>query len=150
MTLTREKAQEIISSHKLAGSTLTDVAKGYANAKTRKAAIEYLTAKAAVTKRDRWLNAHKAAVNGDDLRMAAYAAEGREATNAAWAAVRAAEASAAEPTAPAPKQPPKSKAKKPTAPKPNGMDALADDLLAMDEAAFTALFARVMQTRLDK
>ena len=30
------------------------------------------------------------------------------------------------------------------------MDALADDLLAMDEAAFTALFARVMQTRLDK
>lgn len=69
------------------GKSLTVVAQAWANKKTRKAAQAYLVEKAATSKRKRWANAAKAAQAGDELRMAAYAAEGRDATKAAWSAV---------------------------------------------------------------
>jgi len=125
-----------LATNKFAGSTLTQVANGYLVAKTRKEALAYLSAKAEVTKRKRWINAAKAAAAGDDLRMAAYAAEGREATNAAWAAVPR------EPKADVTPIKPKAKAKakavaKPKA-NPSAMDALTEQVLALDEAAFAA------------
>lgn len=125
-----------LATNKFAGSTLTQVANGYLVAKTRKEALAYLAAKALVTKRKRWINAAKAAAAGDDLRMAAYAAEGREATNAAWAAVPR------EPKADVTPIKPKAKAKakavaKPKA-NPSAMDALTEQVLALDEAAFAA------------
>ena len=138
-----------LETNQFAGSTLTQVAKGYLVAKTRKDALAYLSAKAEVTKRKRWLNAHKAALAGDDLRMAAYAAEGREATNAAWAAVPRTDA---KPKASAPakaKPKAKAKAKAPAKPKanPSAMDALTEQVLALDEAAFTAFTAKLIAAK---
>jgi len=146
-----------LATNKFAGCTLTQVANGYLVAKTRKEALAYLAAKASVTKRKRWINAAKAAAAGDDLRMAAYAAEGREATNAAWAAVPR------EPKADVTPIKPKARTKKPTKEQrliaevelevgradrlareakakanPSAMDALTEQVLALDEAAFAA------------
>tara|TARA_B100001057_G_scaffold501169_1_gene621504 strand:- start:11292 stop:11756 length:465 start_codon:yes stop_codon:yes gene_type:complete len=148
MTLTHEQAQEIIDANAYAGSTLADVAKGYATKSKRKAAIEYITAKAVVSKRKRWSNAAKAANAGDDLRMAAYAAVGKADRNAAWAAVTAANTDA-EPKAPTKaKATAKPKASKPKAqPKAdaqNGLDALAEQLVALDDAAFTAFTHKLL------
>ena len=127
-----------LATNKFAGSTLTQVANGYLVAKTRKEALAYLSAKAEVTKRKRWINAAKAAAAGDDLRMAAYAAEGREATNAAWAAVP--REPKADVTPIKPKAKAKAKAKAVAKPKanPSAMDALTEQVLALDEAAFAA------------
>tara|TARA_R110002153_G_scaffold17833_7_gene62067 strand:- start:576 stop:1067 length:492 start_codon:yes stop_codon:yes gene_type:complete len=134
-----------LATNKFAGSTLTQVANGYLVAKTRKEALAYLSAKAEVTKRKRWINAAKAAAAGDDLRMAAYAAEGREATNAAWAAVPR------EPKADVTPIKPKAKAKakavaKPKA-NPSAMDALTEQVLALDEAAFTSFTAALIAAK---
>jgi len=134
-----------LATNKFAGSTLTQVANGYLVAKTRKEALAYLSAKAEVTKRKRWINAAKAAAAGDDLRMAAYAAEGREATNAAWAAVPR------EPKADVTPIKPKAKAKakavaKPKA-NPSAMDALTAQVLALDEAAFTAFTTKLIAAK---
>ena len=134
-----------LATNKFAGSTLTQVANGYLVAKTRKEALAYLSAKASVTKRKRWINAAKAAAAGDDLRMAAYAAEGREATNAAWAAVPR------EPKADVTPIKPKAKAKakavaKPKA-NPSAMDALTEQVLALDEAAFTSFTAALIAAK---
>ena len=151
MTLTHEQAQEIIDANAFAGSTLTDVAKGYATKSKRKAAIEYITAKAVVSKRKRWSNAAKAANAGDDLRMAAYAAVGKADRNAAWAAVSAANTDA-EPEAP--KSKPKSKTSKPKsqpkADNANGLDALAEQLVALDDAAFTAFTHKLLALKTAK
>ena len=105
------------------GKSLTVVAQAWANKKTRKAAQAYLVEKAATSKRKRWANAAKAAQAGDELRMAAYAAEGREATSAAWSAV----AKAAKPA-------PKAQAKAKTA---KAATAKTDELAAK-LAAFLA------------
>lgn len=136
-----------LETNQFAGSTLTQVAKGYLVAKTRKDALAYLSAKAEVTKRKRWLNAHKAALAGDDLRMAAYAAEGREATNAAWAAVPRTDAKPKASTPAKPKA--KAKAKAPAKPKanPSAMDALTEQVLALDEAAFTAFTTALIEAK---
>jgi hypothetical protein len=147
MTLTRETAIEAIQASPFAGCTLTDVAKGYAVKKTHKDAVAYLAAKAMVTSRKRWLNAHKAAVGGDDLRMAAYAAEGRAETNTAWAEVRKAESDApAKPKA----SKPKAKAKAPVTPKADNLDALAEQLVALDDAAFTKFTAKLISLKTGK
>jgi len=132
-----------LATNKFAGSTLTQVANGYLVAKTRKEALAYLSAKAEVTKRKRWINAAKAAAAGDDLRMAAYAAEGREATNAAWAAVPR------EPKADVTPIKPKAKAKAVAKPKanPSAMDALTAQVLALDEAAFTAFTTKLIAAK---
>lgn len=152
MTLTHEQAQEIIDANAFAGSTLTDVAKGYATKSKRKAAIEYITAKAVVSKRKRWSNAAKAANAGDDLRMAAYAAVGKADRNAAWAAVSAANTDE-EPKAPA-KTKSKPKASKPKsqpkADNANGLDALAEQLVALDDAAFTAFTHKLLALKTAK
>lgn len=139
-----------LETNQFAGSTLTQVAKGYLVAKTRKDALAYLSAKAEVTKRKRWLNAHKAALAGDDLRMAAYAAEGREATSAAWAAVPRADAKPKASTPAKPKA--KAKAKAPAKPKanPSAMDALTEQVLALDEAAFTAFTTALIEAKRTK
>lgn len=116
------------------GATLTVVAKAWIAKKTRKAAGEYILAKAQVSKRKRWANAAKAVKAGDELRMAAYAAEG-DAARAAWAEVRKAE-TPAEPKAaakPAPKRTTKPKAS-PT----NDIDALVAQVSGFDEAAMAA------------
>lgn len=116
------------------GATLTVVAKAWIAKKTRKAAGEYILAKAQVSKRKRWANAAKAVKAGDELRMAAYAAEG-DAAKAAWAEVRKAE-TPAEPKAaakPAPKRTTKPKAS-PT----NDIDALVAQVSGFDEAAMAA------------
>lgn len=116
------------------GATLTVVAKAWIAKKTRKAAGEYILAKAQLSKRKRWANAAKAVKAGDELRMAAYAAEG-DAAKAAWAEVRKAE-TPAEPKAaakPAPKRTTKPKAS-PT----NDIDALVAQVSGFDEAAMAA------------
>lgn len=150
MTLTHEQAQEIVAANAYAGSTLADVAKGYATKSKRKAAIEYITAKAVVSKRKRWSNAAKAANAGDDLRMAAYAAVGKDDRNAAWAAVSAANADA-EPKAPAKSKPKASKPKsQPKADAQNSLDALAEQLVALDDAAFTAFTHKLLALKTAK
>lgn len=129
-----------LETNQFACNTLTQVAQGYFDADRRDDAIAYMTAKADVSPRKRWSNALKAALAGDDARMAAYAAEGREATNAAWAAVPRTDA---KPKASAPakaKPKAKAKAKAPAKPKanPSAMDVLTEQVLALDEAAFAA------------
>lgn len=136
-----------LATNKFAGSTLTQVANGYLVAKTRKEALAYLSAKAEVTKRKRWINAAKAAAAGDEPRMAAYAAEGSEATRAAWAAVPRTDAKPKASTPAKPKA--KSKAKAPAKPKanPSAMDALTEQVLALDEAAFTAFTSALIAAK---
>jgi hypothetical protein len=119
---------------KYAGATLTTVATAWLAPKTRKAAGEYILAKAQVSKRKRWANAAKAVKAGDELRMAAYAATGDEA-KAKWADVRKADAPAKPKAAakPAPKRTTKPKAS-PT----NDIDALVAQVSGFDEAAMAA------------
>lgn len=116
------------------GATLTVVAKAWIAKKTRKAAGEYILAKAQVSKRKRWANAAKAVKAGDELRMAAYAAEG-DAAKAAWAEVRKAETPAKPKAAakPAPKR-----TTKPKASPINDIDALVAQVSGFDEAAMAA------------
>lgn len=116
------------------GATLTTVATAWLAPKTRKAAGEYILAKAQVSKRKRWANAAKAVKAGDELRMAAYAATGDEA-KAKWADVRKADAPAKPKAAakPAPKRTTKPKAS-PT----NDIDALVAQVSGFDEAAMAA------------
>ena len=149
MTLTHEQAQEIIDANAFAGSTLTQVAKGYATKSKRKAAIEYITAKAVVSKRKRWTNAAKAANAGDDLRMAAYAAVGKTDRNAAWAAVSAANTDE-EPKAPKSKPKASKPKSQPKADNANGLDALAEQLVALDDAAFTAFTHKLLALKTAK
>ena len=121
-----------------AGATLTTVATAWLAPKTRKAAGEYILAKAQVSKRKRWANAAKAVKAGDELRMAAYAATGDEA-KAKWADVRKADApakpkaSAKAKAKPAPKRTAKPKAS--TAP---DINALVDMVSGFDEVAMAA------------
>jgi hypothetical protein len=137
-----------LATNKFAGSTLTQVANGYLVAKTRKEALAYLSAKAEVTKRKRWINAAKAAAAGDDLRMAAYAAEGREATNAAWAAVpREPKADAKAAVKAVKAHVAKRKAVAKPKANPSAMDALTEQVLALDEAAFTSFTAALIAAK---
>lgn len=122
------------------GATLTVVAKAWIAKKTRKAAGEYILAKAQVSKRKRWANAAKAVKAGDELRMAAYAAEG-DAAKAAWAEVRKAETPAEPKAAPKPKAATKPAPKRTTKPKAsptNDIDALVAQVSGFDEAAMAA------------
>lgn len=121
-----------------AGATLTTVANAWLAPKTRKAAGEYILAKAQVSKRKRWANAAKAVKAGDELRMAAYAATGDEA-KAKWADVRKADAPAKPKAAAKPKAKPAPKrTAKPKASNAPDIDALVDMVSGFDEVAMAA------------
>jgi hypothetical protein len=123
---------------KYASATLTTVATAWLAPKTRKAAGEYILAKAQVSKRKRWANAAKAVKAGDELRMAAYAATGDEA-KAKWADVRKADAPAKPKAAAKPKAKPAPKrTAKPKASDTPDINALVDMVSGFDEVAMAA------------
>jgi len=126
-----------------------EYATAYVNAKTaatRKKITAEVVARADVSKRARWANLAKAMTNGDNARVAAYAAQG-EAKREAWAAVRAANAPAkpkAQPKAKAKaKAPAKAKSDAPAFDVNAAVNALAD----MNDAQMAAFFDALVAAR---
>ena len=121
-----------------------EYATAYVNAKTattRKKITAEVVARASVSKRKRWANLAKAMTDGDNARVAAYAAEG-EAKREAWAAVRAANAPAKPKAQPKRKAPAKAKPEAPSNP-----NALVAQLAGLDDAAFAAFFDALVAAR---
>lgn len=132
-----------------AGQTLTTVATAWLAPKTRKAAGEYILAKAQTSKRKRWQNAAKAVTAGDELRMRAYAATGDDA-KAAWADVRKADAPVEAKPQPKAKTTTKRKtpARKTAQPKAaNDLQGMVDAIAGLDDAAMAAFTAALLDAR---
>ena len=111
------------------------------SAKGKTSVREYVATCANTSKRKRWGNLLKAIDAGDIARIKAHAAVG-EAKKAAWAEVKAASAPAKPKAAPAKA---KAKAKAPAKQDAPDINALANALASMDEAAqaaFLNAFAR--------
>jgi len=112
------------------------------SAQAKEAIYAQVVAKSKTSKRVRWTNLGKAMAEGDNLRVAAYAAIG-EAKSQAWAAVKAANA---------PAKPKATKAKAKAAPKPKAnatpdINEFAKQLANMDEAMQAAFLTAFAQAR---
>lgn len=131
--------------------TVRDHASAFLAAKTPKAKAEIenaVAARAAVSKRLRWTNLHRAIVAGDAVRVTAYSLEG-EAKREAWAGIRASEAPAKPKAKGKAKAKPAAKAAAKPA-KPVTPNAMAKAIVEMDEGAFAEFFGQIMAIRTGK
>lgn len=126
-------------------SALAQAYMGAKTAKAKQAIADEVAARASVSKRLRWGRLADAIANGDELRIAAYAATG-EAKSQAWAAVKAAEKPAAK-AKPAPKRKAKPAAKAKANASAPDLSALTATLAGVDDAALAAFFNAVMAAR---